>query len=70
MLLVKYEKFSVLAKDEYLEEILFKYEKNVLLHQKFDQRGRELLSRMIEQIEGVPLKESGNDKLYEELVEL
>ena len=55
MLLVKYEKFSVLAKDEYLEEILFKYEKNVLLHQKFDQRGRELLSRMIEQIEGVPL---------------
>jgi hypothetical protein len=29
MLLVKYEKFEVLAKDDYVEELLYKYEKNI-----------------------------------------
>jgi len=29
MLLVKYEKFEIISKDSYIEEILFKFEKNV-----------------------------------------
>ena len=36
MLLVKYEKFNIISKDDYLEEILFKYEKNIQHYQKFD----------------------------------
>lgn len=29
MLLVKYERFDVVAKDDFIEETLYKYEKNV-----------------------------------------
>ena len=29
MLLVKYEKFEIVAKDDFIEETLFKFEKNI-----------------------------------------
>lgn len=48
MLLVKYEKFDIVAKDDYIEEMLFKYEKNVGHLQTFDKKGRTLLVEMAE----------------------
>jgi hypothetical protein len=42
MLLVKFE-----GLDDYCEECLFKFEKNVKHLQAFDQRGRETLAAMI-----------------------
>ena len=40
MLLVKYESFDVVSKDDYIEELLFKYEKNVGYLQTFEKKGR------------------------------
>ena len=41
MLLLKYEKFSIVSKDSFLEELVFKYEKNIKHFTKIEQKGRE-----------------------------
>lgn len=51
MLLVKYEKFPLISKDDYLEELLFKYEKNIKHLQAFDTKGRNLLVQMSETLD-------------------
>ena len=50
MLLVKYESFDVVSKDDYIEELLFKYEKNVGHHQTFEKKGRTLIFEMAQMI--------------------
>ncbi len=47
MLLLKYEKFNIIAKDSFLEEMLFKYEKNVGYYQKFEKNGKQALNEMV-----------------------
>ncbi|CDW84977.1 UNKNOWN [Stylonychia lemnae] len=47
MLLLKFEKFSIISKDSFLEELLFKYEKNVEHYQKFEKKGKQALAEMI-----------------------
>ena len=54
MLMLKYEKFKVIAQNaSYLEEMLFKYEKNIEHLQLFEKKGRNLLFSFVE-IEGHP----------------
>ena len=48
MLLVKYEKFNLISKDDYIEELLFKYEKNVQHLQNFDTKARTIMVEMID----------------------
>eukprot|EP00347_Sterkiella_histriomuscorum_P016170 403354215 len=47
MLLLKYEKFGIISKDSFLEELLFKYEKNIEHYQKFEKKGRSAISQII-----------------------
>ena len=47
MLLLKYEKFHIIKKDSFVEELIFKYEKNVNNYQTFEKKGRSLLNDMI-----------------------
>jgi len=51
MLLVKYERFDIIAKDDYVEELLFKYEKNVGHFQTFDKKGKAALLTMAEMVD-------------------
>ena len=46
MLLLKYEKFHTVSKDSFIEELLFKYEKNIEHYHKFDKKGRLLISNI------------------------
>ena len=48
MLLVKYENLSILKNDSYIEEVLFKYEKNVLHFQKYEKEGRQNLFALVQ----------------------
>jgi hypothetical protein len=50
-MLNKYEKYALIAKDEYIAELVFKYEKNLKYHQTFDSKGRTLIVEMNEVIE-------------------
>ena len=43
MLIVKYEKFSIVSKDQYVEEMLHKYDKNLTFHQQFEKKGKDLI---------------------------
>ena len=54
MLLLKYEKFGVV--DSFVEEIIYKYEKNIGYHLAFDAKGRTALLAMVHS-----LSESGDD---------
>lgn len=38
--MIKYEKFQTVAKDDFTEELLHKYEKNIMHFQKFEKKGR------------------------------
>ena len=46
MLLVKYDAFDVVTKDSFIEELLYKYEKNAGHLQAFEKRGRGLIHEM------------------------
>ena len=43
MLLVKYDSFDVVTKDSFIEELLYKYEKNVGHLQAFEKKGRGMI---------------------------
>lgn len=47
MLLVKYEKFEILKKDSYLEELVYKFEKNIEHFHQFDAKAKKLLQIII-----------------------
>ena len=47
MLLNKYEKYDLISKDQYTEELLFKFEKNFTHFKQFDTKAKELIEQMI-----------------------
>ncbi len=66
--MLKYEKFKVISQNaSYLEEMLFKYEKNIEHHQVFEKKGRALLYSMIE-LEPPNQSFQELDTIYKELL--
>ena len=70
MLLVKYDKFETVSKDDYVEELLYKYEKNVLHLQSFESKGRQVLDQMVECLDDADSVINAMEELSEEYKKL